>query len=146
LVWRRRLFKDRRALDALIAAVPSEMQFSLFQKRIAKEAWDAIAATCIGSDRARKTTKQALRKAWENLAFKPGEDVDDFALRLNTVVEDGAVRWCHLRWMRVVEKLFRCIPKKYKKIACLIESLLDLSTMTIEEAIDRLKVVDGDEP
>jgi hypothetical protein len=48
--------------------------------------------------------------------------------------------------MRVVEKLFRCIPKKYKKIACSIESLLDLSTMTIEEAIDRLKVVDGDEP
>jgi hypothetical protein len=26
-----------------------------------------------------------LRKEWENLAFKPGEDVDDFALRLNTL-------------------------------------------------------------
>jgi hypothetical protein len=36
--------------------------------------------------------------------------------------------------------------EKYKKIARSIESLLDLSTMSIEEAIGRLKVVDGDEP
>jgi len=78
---------DRRALDALIAAVPPEMQFSLTNKRTAKEAWDAIAAARIGSDRARKSTLQALRKEWENLAFKPGEDVDDFALRLNTLLQ-----------------------------------------------------------
>jgi hypothetical protein len=47
---------------------------------------------------------------------------------------------------RAVEKLFRCIPEKYKQIARSIEYLLDLSTMSIEEAIGRLKVVDGDEP
>jgi hypothetical protein len=47
---------------------------------------------------------------------------------------------------RTVEKLFRCIPEKYKQIARSIKSLLDLSTMSIKEAIDRLKVVDGDEP
>jgi hypothetical protein len=46
---------------------------------------------------------------------------------------------------RVVEKLFWCIPEKYKQIARSIESLLDLSTMSIKEAIGRLKVVDGDE-
>jgi hypothetical protein len=47
---------------------------------------------------------------------------------------------------RVIEKLFRCIPEKYKQIARSIESLLDLSTMSIEEAIGRIKVIDGDEP
>jgi hypothetical protein len=53
-------YEDRWALDALIAAIPSEMQFSLFKKRTAKEAWEAIAAACISSDRARKTMLQAL--------------------------------------------------------------------------------------
>jgi hypothetical protein len=72
-------------LNALIAAVLSEMHFSLSKKWTTKEAWDAIAAARIGSDHARKTTLQALRKEWENLAFKPGVDVDDFALHLNTL-------------------------------------------------------------
>jgi hypothetical protein len=78
-------YEDRRALDALIAAVPSEMQFSLSKKQTAKEVWDAIAAARISSTCTRKTTLQALRKEWENTAFKPGEDVDDFTLRLNTL-------------------------------------------------------------
>jgi hypothetical protein len=47
---------------------------------------------------------------------------------------------------RAAEKLFCCIPEKYKQIARSIESLLDLFTMSIEEAIGRLKVVDDDEP
>jgi hypothetical protein len=130
-------------LDALIATVSSEKQYSLCKKRTAKEAWDAIAATRIDSDRAHKTTLQALRKEWENLAFKPGEDVDDFALRLNTLqqkmVQFGDDTYDE---ERAVEKLFLCIPEKYKQIARSIESLLDLSMMSIEEAIGHLKVVD----
>jgi hypothetical protein len=140
-------YEDRRTLNALIAAVLHEMQFSLSNKRTAKEAWDAIAAARIGSNRARKTTLQALRKKWENLAFKPGEDVDDFALCLNTL-QQKMVQFSGDTYdeERAVEKLFRCIPEKYKQIARSIESLLDLSTMLIEEAICHLKVVDGNEP
>jgi hypothetical protein len=47
-------YEDRRTLDVLIDAVPSEMQFSLFKKRTVKEDWDVIAMARIGSDRARK--------------------------------------------------------------------------------------------
>jgi hypothetical protein len=140
-------YEDRRALDALIAVVLFEMQLSLSKKRTAKEAWDTIAAAHIGNDRACKTTLQALRKEWENLAFKPGEDVDDFALHLNTL-QQKMVQFgddtCGEE--RAIEKLFWCIPEKYKQIARSIESLLDLSMMSIEEAIGHLKVVDGDEP
>jgi hypothetical protein len=57
-------YEDRRSLDALIAAVSPEMRFLLSKKRTAKEAWDAITVARIGSDRARKTTLQALRKEW----------------------------------------------------------------------------------
>jgi hypothetical protein len=139
-------YEDRRALDALIVAIPSEMQFLLSKKRTTKEIWNAIAVARICSDRALKTTLQALRKEWENLTFRPGEDVDDFALRLNTL-QQNMVQFGDDTYdeERAVE-LFRCIPEKYKQIARSLESLLDLSTMSIEEAIGHLKVVDGDEP
>ena len=100
------------------------MQFSLSQKETAKEAWDAIAAARIGSDRARKSTLQALRKEWENLAFKPGEDVDDFALRLNTLLQKmvtfGDDTYDE---ERAVEKLFRCVPEKYRQMKELYHQL-----------------------
>jgi hypothetical protein len=138
-------YEDRRALDALIAAVLSEMQFSFSKKRTAKEAWDVITAARIGSDRAHKTMLQALHKEWENLPFKLGEDIDDFALRLNTL-QQKMVQFGDDTYgkERAIEKLFRGIPEKYKQIARSIESLLDLSTMSIEEAIGHLKVIDGD--
>jgi hypothetical protein len=94
------------------------MQFSLSNNRTAKEAWDAIAAARIDSDRACKSTLQALRKQWENMAFKPGEDVDDFALRLNTMLQKF-VQFGDDTYNkeRVVEKLFLCILEKYKQMA-----------------------------
>jgi hypothetical protein len=55
-------YEERQALDALIVIVPPEMQFSLFKKWNAKEAWDIIAVARIGSDHAHKTTLQALHK------------------------------------------------------------------------------------
>jgi hypothetical protein len=71
---------------------------------------DAIAATHIGNDRARKTTLQTLHKEWENLTFKPGEGVDDFALRLNTLLQK-MVQFGDDTYdeERAVEKLFCCI-------------------------------------
>jgi hypothetical protein len=100
-------YEDRRALNALTTAVPSEMQFSLSKKRTVKEAWDTIAKARIGSVRARKTTLQALRKEWENLAFKPGENIDDFALRLNTLQQKMVQFGDHTYGEeRAVEKLF----------------------------------------
>jgi hypothetical protein len=47
---------------------------------------------------------------------------------------------------RAIVKLFHCILEKYKQIAQSIESSLDLSTMSIKEAIGRLKVINSDEP
>jgi hypothetical protein len=130
----------------LITAVSPEMLFLLSKKRTAKEAWDAITVARIGSDRACRTTLQAHRKEWENLAFKPGEDIDDFALRLNTLLQK-MVQFSDDTYdeERAIEKLFRCIPEKYKQITRSIESLLYLSMMLIEEVIGHLKVVNGDE-
>jgi hypothetical protein len=90
---------------------------------------------------------QALHKEWENLAFKPGEDIDDFALCLNTLLQK-MVQFGDDTYddERAIEKLLRCIPEMYKHIARSIESLLDLSTMSIEEAIGHLKFIGGDEP
>lgn len=63
------------------------MVANLSRKKTAKAAWDAIASARVGSDRARKSTLQKLRQEWDRLAFKPGEDVDDFTIRLSSLMQ-----------------------------------------------------------
>jgi hypothetical protein len=138
--------EDRRALEALLAAAPTEMHSSLVNKRTAKDAWDAIAAARIGSARARRSTLQKPRQEWENLAFKPGEDVDDFALRLNTLMQQLARYGDNdIDEERAIKKFLRVVPKKYSQVAIAMEMSLDFSELSIEEVMSRLKAVDNRE-
>ena len=72
---------DMSALEAILAAMPTEYGEPLGTKSSAKEAWEAIAAMRVGSDRAKKATAQLLKQEYANLKFKDGELVD-FSLRL----------------------------------------------------------------
>ena len=47
---------DMSALEAILATVPAEYREPLGAKSSAKEAWEAITAMRIGSDRAKKAT------------------------------------------------------------------------------------------
>lgn len=134
---------DRRALEAILASVLLEMQSSIADKRTAKDAWDSIAAVRIGSEHARRATLQKLRKEWENLAFKPGEDVDDFALRLTTMMQQLA-RYGDdsIDEERAIEKFLRVVPEKYLQVAITIETLMEYEELTIEDMTGRLKAID----
>ena len=73
---------DMSALEAILAAVPVEYREPLGTKSSAKEAWEAIAAMRVCSNRAKKATAQLLKQKYANLKFKDGESVEDFSLCL----------------------------------------------------------------
>jgi hypothetical protein len=118
----------------------------LADKSTAKDAWDSIAATRVGLNRARKATVQKLRQEWDRLVFQPKEDINDFALRLSSLVRQLARHGnSDIDEQKTVEKYLCIVPKKYTQIALSMETLLDLSTMSIEEVTGRLKAVDDHE-
>ena len=73
-------------LEAIIVAVPAEHREPLAVKNSAKEAWEAIEAMRVGSDRAKKATAQLLKQEYANLKFKDGESVEDFSLRQQSLI------------------------------------------------------------
>ena len=74
--------EDCSALEAILAAVPPEYREPLGSKDTTKEAWDALKAMRIRSDRVKKAKAQQLRQEYDNLNFHDGEAVEDFSLRL----------------------------------------------------------------
>lgn len=88
-----------------------------------------------------------MRLQYEEIRFKAGEQVDDFALRLQGLVNELATFGGHIDNKMVVLKFLCVVLRQYKQLASCIKSLVDLSIMTIEELVGRLKVVEerGDE-
>ncbi|XP_073362516.1 uncharacterized protein [Aegilops tauschii subsp. strangulata] len=133
---------DRPALEAILRAVPPEMLATLAVKETAKEAWDSIKTIRLGVDRVRKAKAQSLRREFDNIRFKDGETVDEFALRLTGMMNNLALLDDDLKEERAVEKFLRVVLPRYAQVALSIEMLLDLSELTVEELTGRLKAAE----
>lgn len=134
--------EDRMAMEAILRAVPSEMISLLATKDSAKDAWDAIKVMRVGVDRVRKAKAQQLHREYESISFHDGESIDDFALRLTSLVSQLGTLGERIEEQNVIEKFLRVVPERFSQIAVSIETLLDLSTLTIEDVTGRLKVAE----
>ena len=133
---------DRNALDAICSSVPPEMVPVLVAKNTAKEAWEAIKTFRIGDDRVRKATAQNLRAEYEALKLGDSEAIEEFALRLTGIVQRLATLGDPEPDEKVVAKYLRVVHPRYKQLVISIETLLDISELSIEEVIGRLKAAD----
>lgn len=73
-------------MDAIPSAVPPEFVQSLGVKASTKVVWEALKATRIDSDRAKKAKVQQLRREYKALAFHDDEVAEDYALHLQSIV------------------------------------------------------------
>ena len=82
-------------------------------KSSAKEAWEAIVAMHVGSNRAKKATAQLLKQEYANLKFKDGETVEDFSLRLQTLISKLKSHGITIDEEEVVSKYLHSVLMKY---------------------------------
>ncbi|CAL4903867.1 unnamed protein product [Urochloa decumbens] len=132
--------KSQMALAAIYQAIPEGTLFLLSGKKTAKSAWEALKTMHIGAKRLRDAKMQTLRLEFEGLRMKEAESVDEFAVRLTTVVNKIQTLGEDIEESYVVRKFLRAVPSKFLQIASTIEQFGDLDTMTLEEVIGRLKV------
>ena len=67
----------------------------------------------IGSDRAKKATTQLLKQKYANLKFKDGESVEDFSLRLQTLIIKLKSHGVTIDEEEAVFKYLHSVPSKY---------------------------------
>jgi hypothetical protein len=84
-----------------------------------------------------------VRRQYESISFNNGESLDDFALRLAKMVHELEILGDPEEPRKVAAKYLRIVLKRFAPIAISIESLLDISTMSIEEITGRLRAVEG---
>ncbi|WVZ61107.1 hypothetical protein U9M48_011029 [Paspalum notatum var. saurae] len=130
------------ALDVLASAVPAEMVATVANKETAKAAWDAIKTMRVGDERARKSTAQHMRRQFDLATSKEDENIEDYSMRLSGMVAQLVTLGVTLDEPMVVGKFLRSVPARFKQIVVAIKTLLDVSTLTLEDATGRLKAAE----
>jgi hypothetical protein len=131
---------DRQAMAALLRSVPADLWSTLARKATAKEAWDAIKVLRIGDERARDASAQQLRREFGAISFKEGETVTEFGLHVTTLATNLRSLGDNITDAEVVKKLLQVVPDRLAQAAVSCEMFLDLNTVSIEEAVGRLRV------
>ncbi|KAL6600448.1 hypothetical protein ACP70R_045248 [Stipagrostis hirtigluma subsp. patula] len=134
--------EDRQALAAILRGVPSEMKAGLTVKETAKEAWAAVKSMRMGDNHVRDANPQTLLKQFENMAWRDGESLDAFSMRLMALVRELRELGEAMEDERAVEKMLRVVPAKFNQVAVSIEMLMDLSKVSMEELVGRLSVAE----
>ncbi|GKB35654.1 zinc finger, CCHC-type containing protein [Tanacetum coccineum] len=89
--------------------------------------------------RVQQARLQTLKSDFEMLHMKEDETIDTFTAKLTTLVNKAASLGHTMEDETLVRKLLNAVPDRYLQIVASIEQYSDLSEMTLEEAIGRLK-------
>jgi hypothetical protein len=132
--------RDRLALGAMLRGVPQEMHSMLLNKNSMKEAWEAIKMMRLGADRVKEVNAQKLLAEFEGITFKPGETIDDFAIRITKLSTDlKGLGEQSVDDSRVVRKFLRVVPPRYNQVAVAIEMFCEELVERLRAAKDRFK-------
>jgi hypothetical protein len=134
--------EDMMALDALVLMVPPEILATMADKKMAKEAWDAITTMRVGDDRVKRAAAQQLHSQFDHAPFGESESVEDFVLRLKGMVATLATLGEIVPDNVVVGKILRCVLQRLKQIVLTIVTLLDVRFLTVVNLPGRLKVAE----
>jgi hypothetical protein len=135
--------EDRNALAALLRAVPLEMQAGLAMKESVMEAWEAIWSIRVGADKVKEANAEKVHREFNDIAFKPGECVEEFALRISALANQLRSLGDDLPDKKVVKKMLQSVPEDLEQVAISMETLLDLDKMSIEVAAGHLQAVES---
>jgi uncharacterized coiled-coil protein SlyX len=95
-----------------------------------------------GTEAVRNARTQRLRVEFESICFMEGKTIDDFTMRLGSlVIELGTLREV-IKEQQIVQKLLRVIPKHLSQVAVAIEVTQDLSKLKLEVVGGRLRAVE----
>ncbi|XP_074369120.1 uncharacterized protein LOC141709733 [Apium graveolens] len=130
---------DKMAMAAIYQSIPEDILLSVAEKKTANETWVAVKTTCLGADKVKKARVQTLKAEFESLSMKETEVIEDFCMKLNSLVTNIRALGEEIQEAYIMKKLLRAVPGKFLQIASTIEQFGDLETMTVEETVGPLK-------
>jgi hypothetical protein len=106
------------------------------------DAWEAIKTIRVGVERVKEANAEKLRREFSEMAFKPGELVEEFTLRLQAVANQLRILGDDVPDKSIFKRLLHAVPDHLEQVAISIETLMDLDIVSVEEVTSRLRAIE----
>jgi hypothetical protein len=90
----------------------------------------------------RKAKASSPKRDFDTLRFEDSESVDDFSVRIGRITTELAGLGEEHTEEEIVRKFLQALPPRFDQIAASIETLLDLSEVSVDELVGRLKAAE----
>ncbi|XP_039134278.1 uncharacterized protein LOC120271668 [Dioscorea cayenensis subsp. rotundata] len=114
--------QNKVARATIFSAIPEDAFFLIVKKESAREA-----------------RIQSLKEELDTLKMKSSENIEDYALKVGTIVNKIRELGEKIEDPCVVRRMLRSLPNKFLQIVSSIKKFAYLKTMSVEELIGRLK-------
>jgi hypothetical protein len=106
---------------------------TLASKDCANTAWETLKATRQGCKHIREANPQTRHKEFDNLRFNPGERIEEFSIRLTSLVDDLELYGDPFNKYKAVQKFLHAVSHNYMPMVMAIEQCVNLRKLTIED-------------
>ncbi|XP_021991794.1 uncharacterized protein LOC110888582 [Helianthus annuus] len=131
--------KDKATIAYLFQAIPNDVVLQVANFKTTKEIWENLKTRHVGVDRVQKARWHTLLSEFELIQIREDDTIDSFTTKINSVVTRASELGTTLSQPTLVRKLLNVVPDKFTQIVASMEQYSDLETMTLEEAVGRLK-------
>ncbi|CAM8892939.1 unnamed protein product [Rhodiola kirilowii] len=126
--------KDLKVNFFLFQAIDRTIIDTILDKETSKGIWDSLKQKYQGSNRVKRAHRQPLRKEFEVLQMREGENVNEFFGRTLTIVNNMKVHGgLGMPEVEIVEIFLRSLTSKFDYVVCSIEESNDLDSLTLDE-------------
>ncbi|XP_022019524.1 uncharacterized protein LOC110919562 [Helianthus annuus] len=131
--------KDKSAISNLFQAISEDVVLQVANCKTAKEIQENLKTRHVGVDRVQKARLHTLMLEFELLEMKEDDTIDEFTSKIYSIVTRASEYGRTLNQSTLVRKLLNAMPDRFIQIVASIEQYFNLDTMTLDEAIGRLK-------
>jgi hypothetical protein len=125
--------KDLKVKNYLFQGIDRTVLDTILKKDTAKNIWDAMKKKFKGNARVKRSHLQALRREFETLEMRSGEEVTEYFSRVMTVANKMRIYGEDMQDVKVVENILRSLTEKFNYVVCSIEESKDIDALTVDE-------------
>ncbi|XP_073263258.1 uncharacterized protein [Populus alba] len=106
---------------------------TILEKNTSKQIWDSMKRKYEGNARVKCSILQTLRKEFETLEMKTGENITEYFTKVMTVASKMRIYREQMRDVTIVEKILRSLTDRFKYIVYSIKESKDIDVLSIDE-------------